>query len=625
MRERRRVHDTLTVGPTAQGDGSNLARRGVACGCRTVCQSTGRARWHVYRRHASARRVRPLWACLVLAVHACVLSQALWEQAGADELRRMQTEAIAQGRADWGYWGTDPDVYSGWKSHSNRLVPVYTFGMGLEGIAGSASPYRSEQAVRRLYGRLPHNTVQPQAPYFDQTGVYQLQQAAVRSGKKYIVLMVFDGMDWQTTWAAALYASGQVGYRTGRGSGLAFQNYASVSTDYGWCVCSPHNSGTTVDVDTQSVLKPGGTLGGGYDPFRGGHAPWEPAADPAYLIGEGRGAPHAYPDSAATATALAAGVKTFNDAINVDVTGQQVPTIAHQLQARGFAIGVVTSVTISHATPACAYANNVSRDDYQDLTRDLLGLPSVSHPRQPLPGVDVLLGAGWGEVVREDAGQGSNFVPGNRYLTEADRRAIDAASGGRYVYIERTPGRSGRALLQEAAAQAAGANLRLCGLFGTTYSHLPFATADGGFDPTLGAGGTAETYTPADLQENPTLAELTRAALAVLERRGEGFWLLIEAGDVDWANHDNNLDNSVGAVLSGDAAFREVAAWAESRGCWEQTVVIVTADHGHLLEITRPEAIAAAGARARGGAAGRERPLPVGRAARLSTSRGDRP
>lgn len=565
------------------------------------------------------RQKRTIGTLLILLFVVRALHGIAW----ADELRNMQEEAIGRGRADWGYWGTDPDVYSGWKSHSNRLIPVYTFGIGLESVQGPASAYRSEPGLRRLYGRLPHDSLNEQASYFDQTALYQLQQMAVQQGKKYIVLVIFDGMDWQTTWAAALYASGRVAYRTGRGTGLSFQDYRGTHTDFGWCVVSPHNSGTKVDVNSQTVLTPGGTLGGGYDPSRGGHSPWEPPADTAYLIAAGRGAPHAYPDSAATATALVTGVKTYNDAINVDAAGRQLRTIAHELQARGFAIGVVTSVTISHATPACAYANNVFRDDYQDLTRDLLGLPSISHPQQPLPGVDVLLGAGWGETVPEDASQGDNFVPGNRYLTDEDRQAIDAASGGKYVFVERTPGRRGADLLREAAAQASQSGLRLCGLFGTAYGHLPFATADGGHDPTVGASGKSETYTQADLEENPTLADMTRAALGVLEHRGEGFWLLVEAGDVDWANHDNNLDNSIGAVLSGDEAFRAVIEWVEARNCWDKTAVIVTADHGHLLQITHPEAIAHAGADARAAIVSKAQPQKAGGKFQLANSMGE--
>src|SRR5690606_19960267 len=116
--------------------------------------------------------------------------------------------------------------------------------------------------------------------------------------------------------------------------------------------------------------------------------------------------------------------KSYNNAVNVDPFGRKVPTIAHQLAEQGMAIGVVTSVPISHATPACAYSHNVHRSDYQDLTRDLLGLPSISHPNVPLPGVDVLIGAGWGENRDADKSQGENYVPGNRYLADADLAAI---------------------------------------------------------------------------------------------------------------------------------------------------------------------------------------------------------
>jgi alkaline phosphatase len=75
----------------------------------------------------------------------------------------------------------------------------------------------------------------------------------------------------------------------------------------------------------------------------------------------------------------------------------------------------------------------------------------------------------------------------------------------------------------------------------------------------------------------------------VLADRGERFWLMIEAGDVDWASHANNIDNSVGAVVSGDEAFRAVTDWIERHGGWDNTAVILTADHGHYLVIDKPE------------------------------------
>ncbi len=85
-------------------------------------------------------------------------------------------------------------------------------------------------------------------------------------------------------------------------------------------------------------------------------------------------------------------------------------SIGRQLQEQGYAVGVVTSVPISHATPAAAYASNVHRDDYQDLTRDLIGVPSVYHPGG-LSGVDVLLGGGWGETKKETGLKAKTLCP----------------------------------------------------------------------------------------------------------------------------------------------------------------------------------------------------------------------
>ena len=98
-------------------------------------------------------------------------------------------------------------------------------------------------------------------------------------------------------------------------------------------------------------------------------------------------------------------------------------------------------------------------------------------------------------------------------------------------------------------------------------------------------------YTAADIDENPTLADMTRAALDVLASRGP-FWLMVEAGDVDWASHANNIDTAIGAVKSGDAAFWAVVKWVERNGGWDDTAVIVTADHGHMFVLDEAELFA---------------------------------
>lgn len=524
-------------------------------------------------------------------------------------IAQIQAAAIAAGSAEFGYWGTDPGKYTGWTSHSNRLIPVYTYGtkgagagVDLQSWSGERSPYRSAEALQKIYGYLPDRSVDPQATWLDQTNIYDMQKAAAAAGKKHIFLVVFDGMDWQTTQAAALWNRKSVSYREGRGDGTHFQRYnAGGTSQFGFMVTSPHNEGTDVDVDQQKVLNPGGTMRGGYSAAAAGTTPWAVPADPGYLIGKGRSdsPQHAYTDSSSSASSMTAGLKTFNGAINVDAAGQPVSTIAHVLQEQGWLVGAISSVPISHATPAAAYAHNVSRDDYQDLTRDMLGLPSVAHPQQPLPGLDVLIGGGFGARAKQADGvkkQGQNFVEGHAYLTDQDLQAADVRSGGKYTTAVRTDGVDGTVVLNNAAAAAASGKTRLLGFFGqgNNGGHLPFATADGDYVPSPGVGKKAETYTAADLQENPTLAEMTAAAIQVLSRDKSRFWLMVEPGDVDWANHDDNLDNSIGAVNSGDAAVQVITDWVEKHSNWDESLLIVTADHGHMLNISKPEVIAGA-------------------------------
>jgi alkaline phosphatase len=525
-----------------------------------------------------------------------------------DPIAELQQAAVKDNVSEMGHWGHDPRNYKLWGTHSNRLIPVYTFGtrgagkgVDLDDYTGANSLYRKPERVRELYGYNAPDTVNPDAVYCDQTDLYRIQRAAFDAGKKHVFLIVFDGMDWQTTRAAAIYKTGKVAYDSGRGTGLHFQDYTAGGTSqFGFMVTSPHNEGTDVDVNLQIVKNPGGEVRGGYSAAKGGPNPWTPGDDKEYPISQPKKAPlrHAYTDSSSSASSMTAGIKTYNNGVNVDDAGVRVKTIAHEAQAEGYAVGAVTSVPISHATPAAAYAHNVHRDDYQDLTRDLLGLPSIAHPDAPLPGMDVVIGGGYGHIVEgKDAkkamaadSQGDNFAPGNLYLTSDDQKKVDVRNGGRYVVATRVPGRSGSEVLTEAATQAAKDGKRLLGFYGVgaAKGHLPYQTADGRFDPVDGRQ-KAEKYAAEDLSENPTLSDMAAAAIQVLSKNPKGFWLMVEAGDVDWANHNNNIDDSIGATLSGDAAVKTVTDWVEKHGNWKDSLVIVTADHGHYLVIEKPE------------------------------------
>lgn len=516
----------------------------------------------------------------------------LAQQPREDLLRQFQFQATVLGKTDWIHWGDRKGTYSNCTNHSNRLIPVYSYGLSLESVQGENSCYRDEAKLRGIYLTDPIETLNPSAEYFDQTDVYRLQKNGWMSGKRNVILMVFDGMDWNTTQAASIYKNRKVLYTEGRGTGLAFLDYKKGGSDFGFCVTSPQNGETERNVDAQLVSQVEKDVkAGGYNATFGGATPWSKSIDSAYLLGKRKDLPHPYTDSAASAVSLNAGVKTYNGSINFSVDGEKLETLAHEMQRAGTSIGVVTSVPICHATPACVYAHNVARSDYQDISRDLIGLRSISHRSDPLPGLDVLIGCGWGEF-RDDerADQGENYVPGNRYITRDDINRIDISNGGKYVVAERTSGKSGLQVLRKGVDSAISGGNRLFGFFGATRGHLPYQTADGNYDPTMGEK-KVDVYKPKDILENPTLSDMTTAALDVLSGNEKGFFLMVEAGDVDWANHNNNIDDSIGAVLSGDSAFEVITRWVEKNSDWEETLLIVTADHGHLMFLDDPRVL----------------------------------
>ncbi|MFM1801542.1 MAG: hypothetical protein RJA81_894 [Planctomycetota bacterium] len=539
-----------------------------------------------------------------------------------DQISQYQAEAVATKKEKksrpWHFGSQSAgDVYSNHTSHSNRLIPVYTFGskINLGDVAGVNSLYRDSSKVRALYGYDAKHTHNPQADYFDQTDLKKIQEDAVKKGVKHLFIVWFDGLDWETTQAAAAAKSG-VTYSAGKGTGLIFQDYKAGGTaKYGYYVTSPsHDEPSGMDVNRQTISFDDSVVRGGYDASIAGMNPWTPgplaSKAPGYLKGsagnasdkkgvlEAGRAIHAYTDSSTSAASAFNGVKSYNNSVNVTADGKPVRTLWHDLQNQGWKLGTVTSVPFNHASPAATYTRNIFRDDYQDIARDMLGLKTVMVENgqvEQLPGLDVVLGAG---VAKDEQrfqhvkDQGENSADGSKYLAKADKEAADVKNGGKYVVVERTSGVSGHSLLQESAKKAAASGHRLFGVFGTQYGHLPYRTTDADYKPVAGMRGT-EVYTEADLNENPTLSDMTRAALTVLTaHQGKPFSLFVEAGDVDFALHDNNLDNAIGALYSGEAAIQVIIDWVEKNSNWNDSAMIVTADHGHMLQIRDINALA---------------------------------
>jgi alkaline phosphatase len=584
---------------------------------------------HIVTIPVSAQRCVVIRSALALTLMLSSCSGVLAVEHGADRLKELQTAYIVGARQKmlrayhFGSQGAG-DVFSNHTSHSNRLIPVYLFGRkaDLSAVMGENSRYRDPEKVRALYGVLPLNTVNPRAVYADQSDLYGVQKEAIARGVKHLFIVWFDGLDWPTTQAAAICKTSKV-YAEGKGAGLIFQDYdAGGTAQYGFVVTSPTHDQNRPDVDTQTIAIPPTSLGGGYDARIAGPNPWSlgplgPKA-PGYFKGQSAnegdragvlavgGVLHAYTDSSQSAGEMISGIKSYNNGVNVTDDGRLVKTLFHELQEQGWKVGTVTSVPFDHVSPAAMYAQDVYRDDYQDLAREMLGLPGILQQARNaplLPGLDVVMGTGFGVITNPKslAAQGKNGVLGSLFITDADLATIDVKNEGKYVVVRTEPGVNGGQSLKRAATEAARRSARLFGFFGRDgLDHLPYQTADGRYDPapSLDSKGElrpAEWYTPADRVEQPTLAQMTEAALTVLGGKpDQPFALFIEAGDVDFALHANNLDNVIGAIYSGEEAIRAVIRWVESHSNWDDSVLLVSSDHGHYLVVDDPQALAGA-------------------------------
>ena len=227
-------------------------------------------------------------------------------------------------------------------------------------------------------------------------------------------------------------------------------------------------------------------------------------------------------DSAAGATSLASGVKTLNGMIGEDAEGKRLQTIADLARKLGKSTGVVAACEVTHATPACFASHVKSRSNAWEIARQMADEP-----------LDVLLGGGY-----------KFFLPGSH---------PESARDDELDLIERMRKRGATVTMDpdEFRALELGKVKSLVGLF-----------APGHMKP---AG-----------ERKVSLTEMTRAALDVLGRNPKGFFLMVEASQIDWAGHGNDLKYNVAETLDFDEVIGMVLDFAEADG---ETLVIVTADH----------------------------------------------
>jgi alkaline phosphatase len=283
-----------------------------------------------------------------------------------------------------------------------------------------------------------------------------------------------------------------------------------------------------------------------------------------------------YTDSAAAATALATGQKTFNNAINwSDLNASIAPTIVEFAHSQGKTTGTISSVEWSHATPAgLSNAHNVSRNNYAAIALQMV-YGAGGTPAQPgTPVLDVIMGCG--NPGYDDNGNAASMDP--RYVggtaAWADMTDNNATSSG-FTVVQ-----SKMAFENLASGDPAGRYLGIP----QVYTTLQQARA--------GATKVAP-YTVPFNANVPTLETMTKAALNILDGtqaspNADGFFLHVEGGAVDWANHANDLGRMIEEQTDFTNSVQAVSDYLEADtngNNWSNTLVIATADHesGFLL------------------------------------------
>jgi alkaline phosphatase len=101
-------------------------------------------------------------------------------------------------------------------------------------------------------------------------------------------------------------------------------------------------------------------------------------------------------------------------------------------------------------------------------------------------------------------------------------------------------------------------------------------------------------YESEELKHIPTIQQNVQAALDFLSKDDDGFFLMYEQGDIDWAAHTNHMDDVLGTMLDIDESVRLIMSWIDANGGYEMNALYVTADHDHYLTLTDqfPQALA---------------------------------
>ncbi len=230
------------------------------------------------------------------------------------------------------------------------------------------------------------------------------------------------------------------------------------------------------------------------------------------------------PDSASTATSLATGEKTYSGTINMNESFTVAyETIAEQVKSQlGYKVGIVSSVTLNHATPAAYYAHNESRNNYYEIGLELIESE-----------FDYFAGGALNKPTGSDGDQESLY---------------DLAEEAGYTVI----------LEDQDAAEKVNDETGKVIIIGedTNGGALPYEN---------------------DREDDMwSLADYVDKGIEVLDN-DEGFFMMVESGKIDWSCHANDAKSSIADTLAFDEAIEEAYSFYKQHP--DETLIIVTGDH----------------------------------------------
>lgn len=366
------------------------------------------------------------------------------------------------------------------------------------------------------------------------SGAWDVAQAQEAPRPRNVILMISDGQGFNGWLATDYYVRGEAGtepYMRARPDGAT--PYVGAMATGSLQVLNAEGAPTRNIADVRSVRRMG------YDPV----GRWND-------FGSVREAT----DSAAASTVLHTGRRTANGRLGLAWDGEtRLASIAAVARRRGMAAGAVSSVQFAHATPAGVGAQVRMRNQYGEIARQMLD-----------GRLDVVMGAG--HPLFDDDGRpvDADAVPDEAYEWVGGREHFERllaegrTSGGLTLIQDRV---AFERLAQDGPLRGGEAG-RVAGIVPVRQT-LQFNRATGA----------------APIETVPDLATLSRAALNQLAGDPDGFFVMIEGGAVDWANHANDAERMLEEHADFNAAVAAVVEWVETHSSWDDTLLIVTADH----------------------------------------------